>query len=180
MLKTKKEKLSFIKNSDIGWENMTTLKDGTFSQKEVKAYISRLKSEIKFEENSREFIINKVVKNISEEKILKKEVKTLSDQIHLDTKKVIENLDDDQVNELLKIKWINSLISNLNNLPIKIINNLVLSVEILSKKYAKTYAEIDKEINNTEKSLISLIDQLTGDEFDMLGLEEFKSLLGGK
>lgn len=180
MIKTKKEKLSFINNSDIGWENMMILKDGTFSQKEVKAYISRLKSEVKFEEDSREFIINKVVKNISEEKILKKEIKTLSDQIHLNTKKIIENLDDDQVNELLKIKWINSLISNLNNLPIKNINDLVSLVETLSKKYAKTYAEIDKEINNTGKSLISLIDQLTGNEFDMLGLEAFKTLLGGK
>ena len=180
IIKAKKDKLSFINSTDIGWENMIPSKDGTFSQKEVKAYISKLKSEIEFEENSREFIINKVVQNISEEKNLKKEIKTLNDQLHLDTKKVIENLNDDQVNELLKIKWINSLISNLNNLPTNIINNLVSSIEQLSIKYAKTYAEIENEINNTEKSLISLIDQLSGNEFDMLGLEEFKSLLGGK
>lgn len=180
IIKTKKEKLSFINSSDIGWENMMPSKDGTFSQKEVKAYISKLKSKIKFEENSREFIINKVVQNMAEEKILKKEIKTLNDQIHLDTKKMIENLNDDQVNELLKTKWINSLILNLNNLPTNIINNLVSSIEKLSIKYAKTYAEIDNEINKTEKSLISLIDQLSGNEFDMLGLEELKSLLGGK
>ena len=32
----------------------------------------------------------------------------------------------------------------------------------------------------TEKSLISMLNDLEGNDFDMLGLDEFKTLLGGK
>ena len=36
------------------------------------------------------------------------------------------------------------------------------------------------EISKTGKSLISMLDDLEGNDFDMLGLDEFKTLLGGK
>ena len=52
-------------------------------------------------------------------------------------------------------------------------------METFDKKYETTFEEIEKEISETEKSLSSMIDNLEGNEFDMLGLEEFKKLLGG-
>ena len=40
--------------------------------------------------------------------------------------------------------------------------------------------DLEEEISKTEKSLISMLDDLEGNDFDMLGLDEFKMLLGGK
>ena len=54
------------------------------------------------------------------------------------------------------------------------------SVEHLCKKYETTYDQIEKEIEDTEASLIEMIDELDGDTYDMLGLTELKELLGGK
>ena len=53
-------------------------------------------------------------------------------------------------------------------------------IDLLSKKYETTYSDLEEEISKTEKSLISMLDDLEGNDFDMLGLDEFKTLLGGK
>ena len=53
------------------------------------------------------------------------------------------------------------------------------NVEKLSKKYDCTLTRIEDEITSTEKDLASMIDELVGDEFDMKGLNELKSLLNG-
>ena len=42
-----------------------------------------------------------------------------------------------------------------------------------------TLDDVEKEIVDTEQSLISMLNNLTGSEFDMKGLAEFKKLLGG-
>ena len=52
-------------------------------------------------------------------------------------------------------------------------------ITVLLNKYGKTLVDINDEINQTEKSLCEMIDDLSGSEFDMMGLEDFKSLIGG-
>ena len=116
----------------------------------------------------------------TEEKALKKEIKVDNETLQMDTKKCIETLNDDQVIELLTEKWINTLVDSLNKLPEVIISSFVKSVEHLCKKYETTYDQIEKEIEDTEASLIEMIDELDGDTYDMLGLTELKELLGGK
>ena len=39
---------------------------------------------------------------------------------------------------------------------------------------------MEDEIKNVENELANMIDELTGDEFDMKGLSELKSLLSGE
>lgn len=116
----------------------------------------------------------------TEEKALKKEIKEDNETLQMETKKCIETLNDDQVIELLTEKWINTLVDSLNKLPEVIISSFVKSVEHLCKKYETTYDQIEKEIQNTEASLIEMIDELEGDTYDMLGLTELKELLSGK
>lgn len=64
-------------------------------------------------------------------------------------------------------------------LPDIIVNGLVANIEALAKKYETTFAEVETQIADTEATLSSMIDNLVGNEFDMLGLDEFKKLLGG-
>ena len=77
------------------------------------------------------------------------------------------------------MKWIKPLSDNLMQLPDAIVNELVKKLDELSKKYEITFAEIETQMEETEKILCSMIDDLEGDEFDMLGLAELKKILGG-
>lgn len=115
----------------------------------------------------------------AEEKTLKSAIKTESALLEEKTKDTIEGLSDEQVIELLKEKWIKPLIESLMQLPDSIVAELVAKLEVLAKKYETTFAEVETQIEETEKSLSAMIDDLYGSEFDMLGLAELKKLLGG-
>ncbi len=114
-----------------------------------------------------------------EEKVLKKKIKEESTALHLATKATIESLSDDAVLELLRKKWILPLVGSLRFLPDAVIADLIGKLEVVCKKYETTFAEVEEEIAATERSLVSFLDDLTGSEFDMMGLAEFKKLLRG-
>lgn len=116
----------------------------------------------------------------AEEKALKSEIKKESALLEEKTKATIESLSDEQVMELLKEKWINPLIQNLMQLPDRIVSELVDKLKALTKKYETTFAEVESQIEETAKELSLMIDDLEAGEFDMLGLHEFKKLLGGE
>ena len=125
-------------------------------------------------------VLKKVQNLMDEEKAIKKEVKDGVIALHLKTKEVIEELTDEQGKGLLKEKWIVPLTESINSLPDAAINGLVSKLEAICKKYETTFADVEKEIAETEQSLIAMLDELEGNEFDMQGIAELKALLGGK
>lgn len=52
-------------------------------------------------------------------------------------------------------------------------------LEALGKKYEITFADIEREIAEEERELCTLLGELRGSEYDMKGVTELKSLLGG-
>ena len=123
--------------------------------------------------------LRKVAALTTEEKELKAAIKKDAGLLEGKTKETIESLSDEQVIDLLKDKWITPLIQSLMKLPDSIVNELVSKLEALTKKYETTFAEVETQISETEKTLSAMIDDLEGNEFDMLGLSEFKKMLGG-
>lgn len=120
------------------------------------------------------------VNNLFEEqKKLTKDIKNLNNNIEIEAQKEIENLNYEDICTLLDKKWIDPIINGLD----KIINNIVIefakSIEKLSTKYEQTLKDIDNEISKTEKELAGMMDELIGSEYDMKGLEDFKSLICG-
>ena len=115
-----------------------------------------------------------------EEKTVKSEVKKDEEALHLKTKETIEGLSDEQVLDLLRLKWIAPLCASLRAMPEAIIAGLEKAVQALADKYAVTYVELDEQIKASETTLADMIDELTGSEFDMKGLSEFRSLLKGE
>ena len=179
-LSKKKDKLDFIENNKIvKWDLIKANKDGTYGKAAINSYISEIQANFEFEEDSIEYKLSLVRKLMAEEKELKKEVKDDSASLHMKTKKTIENLEDEEVNVLLYKKWIEPLIENLNNLTDSIIGELISKLEVIINKYTVTYLDTQTEIEKSEKLLCEMIDELTGNEFDMLGLNELKNLLGG-
>ncbi len=117
---------------------------------------------------------------ITEEKALRRTIKTDSAELHLKTKTTVEGLSDDDVLELLRKKWITPIVDRIRSLPDAVMADFIGKLEAICKKYETTFAEVEEEIADTERSLIALLDNLTGSEFDMKGLAEFKKLLGGE
>lgn len=148
--------------------------------KEAKLLKVEVKKNGPFEEDTYEAKILKVDKLIDEQKKLNSQVKAETAKLHAKTKKTIEELTDEQVYELLELKWITPLINSLNNLPNGVLQQLVDKVQALAEKYATTFADVMNEIDKTKSSLALQIDELTGNEFDMKGLSEFKVLLNAE
>ena len=125
-------------------------------------------------------VLKKADALITEEKALRRKIKTDSAELHLKTKATIEGLSDRDVLELLRKKWIAPIVGSILSLPDAVIADFVGKLEAICRKYETTFAEVEEEIADTERSLIELLDDLTGSEFDMKGLAEFKKLLGGE
>ena len=114
------------------------------------------------------------------EKEAKKKRNTFAIALHLKTKATIEKLNDQQVRDLLELKWIRPLMNALHQLPQAEIASLTAKVVALAQKYVTTYKEVVEHIHATEQGLSATIDELSGNEFDMRGLAEFQLLLKGE
>lgn len=124
-------------------------------------------------------ILRKVSADNEEEKRLKKQLKDQSAALHMETKKTIEGLTDEQVYALLEKKWIAPLVDGLFGLPERIISDFVTKLEKLATKYETTFEGVEAQIHDTEAQLSGMIEQLTGSEYDMEGLAELRKMLGG-
>ena len=162
-----------VKESKDGFVNAAVAK-------EAKEFKAEAKQHGAFDAESYHAKIIQADTLINEEKALKKAVKAYAEALHLQTKTTIENLTDSQVNTLLELKWITPLLEELSQLPTNLIHQLTSQVQKLADKYAITYADVAKEIKTSEQALAGLIDELTGNEFDLQGLEELKRMLKGE
>lgn len=156
--------------------------DYSFVNEDKTAFVAaEVKKAIKAKEFPEETlaILKKYDTLAAEEKELKKKIKTENTDLIMKTKSEIEQLTDEQIREFLKIKWVDPIVSELLGLSDNIVSKLAARLDALAKKYDTTLSEIDKEIKETENWICGMIDELSGDDFDMKGLAEFKKLLGG-
>lgn len=116
----------------------------------------------------------------TEEKSVKKDIKEKYVVLQKKTKEKIESLSEQESFQLLKDKWIEPIMSGLAQLPLNIVAELVSTLTSLKEKYDTTLEEVEKQIADTEVILADYLSQLTGNEFDMQGLNEFRNLLGGE
>ena len=188
-LKEKQEKLAEIPSSyeeilelmseddkEIISEALNDTNDA-FVFKNIKAVVKSLK----VDGESKELIesLEKVEKWNNEEKKLKTEIKQGEDELHLKTKTKIESLSEEEVKNLLHEKWSNPIYNGILDLSDEMLKAFTKGVEALSTKYAVTMDDLEKEIKETEKSLASMLSELTGSERDMEGINELIKLLGG-
>ena len=148
--------------------------------KEYKSILKATNNGLTLEVDSYEENIVKAGNLLIEEKELKKLVKSDVAKLHQLTKVSIEKLSDEQVLDLLYLKWISPLVSSLNILPHVVVDEITSKVISISEKYKTTFLDIEEQIRETETILSSYITDLVGDEFDMKGLSEFQMLLNGE
>ena len=147
--------------------------------------VNKKLKELKLEEKTQEVVafiskLEMVERLQREEKELKTKIKNEVVKLQMITKEKIEKLSDEEVYMLLEKKWVDPLITSLHKLPDRIIDELIDKIQGIKKKYETTYFEIEEQIRETKQLLCSMIDEMEGNEFDMKGLSEFKSLLLGE
>ena len=138
------------------------------------------KKGIDIDEDSFEEKILKIADLDENIKAIKNEIKDIALKLEEDTKQYIETVSDEDAIALIEKKWISVLCNKINDLPNKLITDFVSMVMKLIKKYETTLTAIDTEISEVEESLAEMLDELTGDEFDMKGISAFKALLLGE
>ena len=176
----KPQKQAFVEeHPEVNWSEIEPNKDGTYGKGKVNPYLANLRSSFEFPEDTFAYKLLKARSLLDEGKTLKDAIRDDGAALHNKTKETIENLNDDQVNELLEAKWILPLGDSLHELPDQQIEELTDRLQALVEKYKTTYADNAREIQQTERELAEMIEDLDGSEFDMKGLAELTSFLGG-
>ena len=165
-------------NEKESCSEVLTEENDAFVFKEIPKKIKALKKDDTPESVALCALLEKVDSLTKEEKSIKAQIKTKSAELQARTKDTIENLSDEQALALLEKKWIDPLIKALLELPGTVINSLANKIQSLQGRYATTFFEVEQQISETEASLSEMIDDLEGNEFDLLGLNKLKELLG--
>lgn len=176
----KLEKLDFIEShTEVCWKKIEPNKDGTYGKAKVNAYLQTLRAGFEFDPETYEGKVIKADRLLTEQTELRADIKARASVLHIETKTTIESLTDEQVEEILYLKWIAPFSRELASMPCSVMIQLSNKVQALSDKYAVTYSQVANEIKATEKELSGMVGELTGNEFDMQGLSELTSLLKG-
>lgn len=165
---------------EVGWSNMTANKNGAYTKKEIEGRIGQLATDVDLTEGTYAYAVTTAAKLLQEEKDLKAVIKKEALLIDGKTKETIQGLSDSVALELLEAKWISPTAASLGSLAETVLDSLVDRIRAKNKKYETTFADTETEIEDTQTTLLSLLDGLTGSEYDMAGIGEFKKLLGGE
>ncbi len=84
----------------------------------------------------------------------------------------VQTLTDEEVAKFLHLKWVEPVCSGINGTMHSVLTDLEASILALSKKYATSYQQIDRNMAAANNELSELVGQLTGDEFAIKGLKE--------
>lgn len=125
-----------------------------------------------FEADSAEEKLQLILRTQAESAQLKKDVAKAEDELEQHTIETIEHFDIKQTHHLLELKWICPITDALDVIPDDIIRRLADTITALGEKYAVTYHDIERQLADSQDTLSTLIDQLTGDEYAIQGLKD--------
>lgn len=150
-------------------------KDNAFDKKAITAGAKAQQDEVEVKTKEK---LRKIVRLWGEQKDKNKQIKDAKQSLIEKTAETIENLSDEEVVMFLHKKWIDPIVSGINSTLDEVLIALESKVLALSKKYAVSYQQLNKELNGAQKEFAGLVSELTGDELAILGLKEL--INGGK
>ena len=147
-----------------------------FVLKEINKYLKELKGQ-QPETGAFEEKLTRAADLIAEDKTLRSKSKKAKDALENTTKETIESLTDEKALQLLEQKWVKPLSDTLLRIPSVLLRTLTAKLQALGEKYAVTFEQVEIQIHDTQDELSSMLSDLTGNEFDLRGLEEFRRWL---
>lgn len=146
--------------------------DAAFDGKKLKAAIKANY----YDEDTMESLRN-MQAAIDAEKDLKKKIKAINTDLEDKAKAKVVRLNDAEVRDLLIKKWIDPIIQGINGVAEETLKQFAVNLSSIKDKYAYPMSDIDEQIKDTSKGLDSLLSELTGGEYDMLGIAELRKML---
>ena len=177
-----KQKVEFQENHpELVWpDDSEKAKNGTYKQAAMNSIIEQIKNEIEIAEEEDDYKIRHLYLLGQQISALKKQIKEFKTNLDNKAREAIGTLSDDEIKMLLKEKWLTPAMQSINAIPNTIISELNRSVLEIITKYDNPILTLDTDITKTEKSLSDMLGNLTGDDFDIAAIQQFKTLLGGK
>jgi type I restriction enzyme M protein len=147
-------------------------KEGEFDSKKIKAAA-------KANELDDDIIksLKVMLKAMDDEKALNKEAKGIDAELEDQAKDKIIELTDEEVNDLLIMKWIDPIIEAIMGVEQTVLNSFVIGLETLKKKYSDPLDELNDSLHTTENGLMKMLDDLTGCDSDMDAINLLKEAL---
>ena len=163
---------------EIGESCLNENQDG-FNATGLASYVKALskKKGAVFSEDSIEARMIAVDNALKADKAIRKEIKDLYAELESKTIRFIQDQSDEDIKAHLYDRWVAVIIAEISSMPGTVIKALEDKAERLVSKYSVTFNDIETQIRKTSLSLASMIDDLTGNEYDMTGLREFQKLL---
>lgn len=157
----KDEKLAFINvHHEVNWSLMELNKDGTAGKGVVNKRLAAIRSEYIFEEGSFESKVMTVLDHIQTRKALSSEIKEQEKALKEAVYARIPELTNDEIDELLWVKWFGQTTEQVVSLVEKPIKKELSTLSMLQERYASTLTHLDDEISELEKSLDELLNDL--------------------
>lgn len=136
--------------------------ESAFDAKKIKAAIKN--GDI---DKDTEVSFKAMLKDIDEEKVINKKIKTILSELDIKAKEKIESLTEDEVKDLLKKKWIDPVIDAINSTGESVLTKFISDFAAIKKKYSDPLADLSSEIEETGKALKDSLMELTGSDADM-------------
>lgn len=172
------DKQELLKEKDEDDESTDEEIDTKKINKKIKEIKNKIKKGAEYEEGEYEYILLKIAEINDKYSDVKKKIKELNNKLLKETEEKIKNLSKEECENLLYKKWCEPLINELNSIVDNLINELIDKCNHIYNKYKTSIKDLEKDLQDTKKELIKYMDELTGDEYDMKGIEELKKMLG--
>lgn len=139
--------------------------------------IKKIKAAIKKAEFPESTIqkLKAIVKAVDSEKACSKRIKELDVEIKQKAEDKIHALSDEEVFNLLVMKWIDPIIFNINKTAENVITGFAADIVALKEKYADPLSELSTDLENTEKQLHDMLSDLVGNTKDMDAIRMLKT-----
>lgn len=118
-----------------------------------------------------------LTKNADEQKRLKSEIKYALNELEEKTIFTIKSLAEEQIRELLRLKWIMPVVDAVKAEHANVVISLIDKVEALVAKYAVNLNDVEKSISESESKLSDMVASLRGNDYDMQALVSLQKLL---
>lgn len=139
--------------------------------------IKKIKAAIKKAEYPETTIQNfkAIVKAVDSEKACRKRIKELDLEMKQKAEDKIHALSDEEVFNLLVMKWIDPIILNINKTAESVITGFAADIVALKEKYANPLSELSSDLENTEKQFHDMLSGLVGSTKDMDAIKMLKT-----
>lgn len=145
-----------------------------FREAEIKKY---LKTDI---DDTVRDTLNEVLNAFADNRQMKKKIKNTETELLACIKEKIETLTDDEIDMLLKEKWITPIRDGLLAQAEQSLNTLIKGITVITDKYCETLSDIQTDMNLTSGNLSDMLEKLRGSDVDKKAVSVFQNNLANK